>query len=312
MAHEIAIVNGQNAMAYVGETPWHGLGQKLDQKAPIDVWAKAAGMDMHLAELPVQNGSVIVPDKKIIYRTDTNEGLSVVGDRYKVVQPIEVLEFFKEYVGDQAQLETAGVLKKGKVYWALARLDGEINIAGDVTLPYLMLSSSCDGSRATSARMTSVRVVCNNTLSMAYRGQADVSIRHNSHFNANEMHRQLQDQYVSLKSYAASLKALAKMKVTDSWAENFLKKVIDGSTETNLDEVKASRTTAKILDLFRGQGKGATSTAAKGTAFGLLNGVTEYYDWQAGRTQDARLEQAWFGRAADLKVKVMAELLQAA
>ena len=33
------------SIAYVGETPWHGLGNELAPKQPIEIWAKQAGMD---------------------------------------------------------------------------------------------------------------------------------------------------------------------------------------------------------------------------------------------------------------------------
>ena len=42
MSHQI------EQMAYVGETPWHGLGNQLSQHQPLDVWAQQAGMDWRI------------------------------------------------------------------------------------------------------------------------------------------------------------------------------------------------------------------------------------------------------------------------
>ena len=53
MAHEIDMSNGQANMAYVGETPWHGLGQQLKAGASIETWRKAAGMDFAIYTSPV-------------------------------------------------------------------------------------------------------------------------------------------------------------------------------------------------------------------------------------------------------------------
>jgi len=52
----------------------------------------------------------------------TKTPLSVVSSRYQVVQPREILEFYRDLteVGG-FELETAGVLKDGKKLWALAR-----------------------------------------------------------------------------------------------------------------------------------------------------------------------------------------------
>ena len=47
MAHHI------EQMAYVGATPWHGLGSQLTQKQPIEIWQREAGMDWKIQESPV-------------------------------------------------------------------------------------------------------------------------------------------------------------------------------------------------------------------------------------------------------------------
>jgi len=48
MAHHV------EQMAYVGQTPWHGLGNQLSADQPIEVWQKQAGMDWHIKSSPVQ------------------------------------------------------------------------------------------------------------------------------------------------------------------------------------------------------------------------------------------------------------------
>ena len=100
MAHELFMnENGQASMAYVGKTPWHGLGQQLTEDSPIDVWAHQAGMDYFIEEAPVEytvNAQhKTYTGKKVLFRNDTGVALSVVSDRYKVVQPLDVLEFFR-------------------------------------------------------------------------------------------------------------------------------------------------------------------------------------------------------------------------
>jgi phage/plasmid-like protein (TIGR03299 family) len=305
MAHELAEKeNGEMAMAYIGAEPWHGLGQKLRPNASIKTWAKASGMDMPLLETPVKlEGGIVVADKKAIYRGDTKEGLAVVGNNYKLIQPIEVLEFFKRYVGDHASLETAGMLFGGRSYWAMARLEGEIDVAGDITHPYLLLNSSCDGSTSTTARLTSVRVVCNNTLSMAERGKADVKLRHNQVFCAQSVAGELEESYASLKAHATMLKALAKVKVGETFATALLKQLLDGRDLVAEQDAKLSRGATRILELFNGEGMGADATSSKGTAYGLLQATTQYFDHEYGRSQEGRLNDAWFGYTSGVKKK---------
>lgn len=107
-------------MAYANETPWHGLGNQLQPKQPIEVWADKAGMDWQIKESEVRFladgighlGSIhSFAEQKVLYRSDTKEPLSVVSQRYQVVQPREVLEFYRDLTEMSGyELETAGVL----------------------------------------------------------------------------------------------------------------------------------------------------------------------------------------------------------
>ena len=121
MAHELSSrANGFVEMAYVGQTPWHGLGQSLTEGASIEEWKKQAGMDWSINQAKVQfqsaKGALSAFDgNQVLFRSDTKQPLSIVSDDYKIVQPGEVLEFFKDLVGNAGMvLETAGVLFGGR------------------------------------------------------------------------------------------------------------------------------------------------------------------------------------------------------
>jgi phage/plasmid-like protein (TIGR03299 family) len=110
-------------MAYAGDTPWHGLGNMLAPLQPIEVWKKNAGMDWQIEQSDVryitgnQNLGVIktFPEQKVLYRSDTKAPLAVVSKRYQVVQPGEILEFYRDLTDMGGfELETAGVLKEGR------------------------------------------------------------------------------------------------------------------------------------------------------------------------------------------------------
>ena len=188
-----------DTMAYTGQTPWHQLGHALPKKQSIDVWSQAAGMQWKIQETPVRymatgdadalyGEALEFPEQKVLYRSDTHAALSVVSQRYKVVQPQEVLEFYRD-LSEVAgfELETAGVLKAGRRFWALARTGKSACLKGnDVVHSYLLLATSCDGTLATMAIPTSVRVVCNNTLAIALQGASAGAIKvpHSTHFDA--------------------------------------------------------------------------------------------------------------------------------
>lgn len=91
-------------MAYVGAEPWHGLGNQLSPNQPLEVWAQQAGMNWSIESADVRFiagaeglGSIhAFPEQKVLYRSDTKAPLSVVSKRYQVVQPSEILEFYRD------------------------------------------------------------------------------------------------------------------------------------------------------------------------------------------------------------------------
>ena len=97
MSHDLDESTGKPAMAYVGERPWHGLGEALPPDQDIETWVQAARLDWEIEMLPVnyQMGgrNHVMRDRVVLARSDTQAALSVVSGDYRVVQPKEVLEF---------------------------------------------------------------------------------------------------------------------------------------------------------------------------------------------------------------------------
>ncbi|MCW0159653.1 DUF932 domain-containing protein [Burkholderia pseudomallei] len=313
-------------MAYVGAEPWHGLGNKLAPNQPIELWAERAGMNWRIEEAEVRFvaagnrslGSIhAFPEQKVLYRSDTKAPLSVVSARYQVVQPSEILEFYRDLteVGG-FQLETAGVLKEGRKLWALARTGQSATLKGkDEVNGYLLLATACDGTLATTAQFTSVRVVCNNTLQIALGDSASaVKVPHRSQFDAQAVKRQLGIAISSWDAFMARTKALAERKVSDSAAETFLRRVLTYSTPNVADPdglAVNERAIKAVGQLYAGRGKGANLASASGTAWGLVNAVTEYVDHhRRARSEDYRRDAAWFGQGATIKQRAWGEVLK--
>lgn len=315
MAHEIDMTNGI-AMAYVGEKPWHGLGQELSPDADIDTWITEAHMDYELMNAPIEfqdpySDYMYIPGKKVIYRSDTMTPLAVVGNNYKLVQPKEVLEFFRSSTEKAGfKLETAGALFGGAKYWGLARTENEVRISGnDLVRGYLMLATSCDGSMSTIASYVSVRVVCNNTLKLAMENNNSaphVRVSHRSNFNAELVKSKLGLES-SWVEFSEHVQQMAERKVTDKEAIAFLISVM-GNPDKPIEEQTSAGKMAEVFELFAGKGIGSNLRSAERTAWGLVNAVTEYVDHRAGRkqdkfTRDRRLDSAWFYGGAEMKTK---------
>jgi phage/plasmid-like protein (TIGR03299 family) len=304
------------AMAYVNDTPWHGLGNQLPQNQPIEVWQQAAGMDWEIKQTEVlfnaanENGNMLNlrsnKEATVLYRSDTNEALSVVSKRYKVVQPRDVLGFYRDLVSVSGfELETAGVLKGGKKLWALARTGDEIMLSGvDKVKAYLLLATSCDGSLATTAQFTSIRVVCNNTLQMAVGDNLGaVRVPHSTLFDPVAVKQSLGLGITAWDEFSRSINAMANRHVNKFEAMNYLVNVL-GDPSLPLQEQPNQKAIQAVHALFVGAGKGSDMPSATNTAWGLVNGITEYVDThRRARSQDYRLDSAWFGQGAQIKQK---------
>jgi phage/plasmid-like protein (TIGR03299 family) len=310
------------SMAYINEVPWHGLGNKLPKNQPIEVWQKSAGMDFEIKQTEVLfnaatgDGNLLNlrsnPEATVLYRSDTHEALSVVSKRYKVVQPKDVLGFYRDLVSAGGfDLETAGVLKNGKKLWALAKTGQETLLPGlDKVKAYLLLATSCDGSLATTAQFTSIRVVCNNTLQMAVgESKGAVKVPHSRVFDPVAVKQELGLGLSAWDEFMASIKEMTKRPVNKFETMSYLVNVL-GDPELPLNEQPNQKSIQAVYGLYSGGGKGSKLQSSAGTAWGLLNGVTEFVDHERrARSQDYRLDSAWFGPGAAIKQKAFEQAI---
>ena len=253
-----------------------------------------------------------------MYRSDTKAPLSVVSGRYQVVQPQEVLEFYRDLTEVSGyELETAGVLKGGRKFWALARTGQGTTLRGnDQVNGYLLLATSCDGTLATTATPTTVRVVCNNTLTIALDGTTRaIKVPHNTRFDPQAVKKQLGIAVSQWDTFMHRMRTLSERKV--QWHEAmgfFMSVVCDVPPNSKLPEVLPNeRALRKVQSLYEGGGRGATLESAQGTAWGLLNAVTEYVDHERrARSTEYRMDSAWFGQGALIKQRALQAALQLA
>lgn len=303
------------SMAFVQEEPWHGLGNRLSVGQPIEVWQTEAGMDWTIEQTPALFNVAVDgmhlrthSEANVLYRSDTLAPLSVVSNRYKVVQPHDVLEFYRDLVAAGGfELETAGVLKGGKKLWALARTGQETVLrGGDRVKAYLLLATSCDGSLCTTAQFTSIRVVCNNTLSLAVADSSGaVKVPHSRVFDPKAVKEELGIGLSAWDAFLANIKELANRPVSGIEAAEFFGSVLDEQV-LDMEGGPTSKAMQQVTALYSGAGMGSLLPSSRGTAWGLINAVTEFVDHQRrARSQDYRLDSAWFGQGAQLKAKTL-------
>lgn len=320
MAHLIEnnVITGKAEIAYANRTPWHGLGQQLTQDAPIEVWRKEAGLDWSAKLSPVRftwdgQNYFEMENQKVIYRDDTNQPLGVVTNRYKVHQPAEVLEFFNTLVQSAGfTLEVAGAIKGGKRIWALANVNKEaVVLQDDAVRGYLLLSTSFDGTAATIGQFTSIRVVCNNTLSMADQEAAPsrVVLTHGTQFDQSLMRDRLGLVVSGFDGMMDKYRKLARQDVSSEYVKEFTNTLFPAAYNHQTNTFKESRGFKRVIELFDGAGMGSNNQGVYGTRWGLLNAVTQYVDHERGHNVDSRMNNAWFGNGNRMKTQAEELLL---
>ena len=245
--------------------------------------------------------------RKVLYRSDGYDVLGVVSDEYHVVQPKQVLEFFREFTElNEMKLSAAGTLFGGKRFWAVAELNKSAEIVdGDEVNGYLLLTTSADGTLSTQAKFTSTRVVCNNTLTVALNEKGKVVRKtHSSEFNAHEFKVDLGLIDSGWNSFVTNLKSLAQQKVNDDYAKEFFAKLTTPKGKTTMGQ---ERNVDALMHFYR---LGSGSEMHYGTKWGLLNAVTEMQTHGTSRTaRDRQFDKSEFGAGDKLKTQTYLELV---
>lgn len=336
MAHEIDFSKGQAAVAFRGEVPWHGLGETILPEDGIDDIRIKAGLDYDVVKTPVQyrapERSALFPNQTnadlqtsedfcVLYRSDTSKALHVCSPRYQVVQPKEIVEFYRDLTEKYGfQLEVVGALKGGRKVWALANTKNAIQLRGkDDVKGYLLLATSYDGTMSTQARFTSIRVVCNNTLTLADRsGRAEVVVPHSTKFDADKVKLDLQVGE-SWERFSAASESMTRRIVSRDESIRFLLDAYYGlDSDDKIREFQEDPKNEKRAEKFMARmttalfnSPGAHLESAKGMLWGLVSAVTFDVDHQLpSRSTDTRLDKAWFGQGDIIKRRAWTKALE--
>lgn len=317
MAHEV------ETMAFTNEVPWHGLGVHVEDAPSVDEMLELAGLDWEVEKRQLttthEGKKVIVPDNYALVRSTDGAVLDVVGKAWKPIQNAQGFEFFREFVeaGD-ATMETAGSLRGGRYVWGLANLNTGFKLPGkDQVNGYLLVGIPHEQGKALVIKPTAIRVVCNNTLTMALRaGDAADVFRHAHRTEFNDSAIRLAKETLGLaREQIAEFEASARILHSTKMAIDDVVRIVSDVMAPNADvaamiddfDANATPRIKQIMDAYHN-----APGAQPGTAWGALNAVTYYTDHMASRTADKRLTNAWLGKTSRQKTQVMNALLAAA
>jgi phage/plasmid-like protein (TIGR03299 family) len=240
--HMIDQTTGRAAIAYRNETPWHGLGQQVPEGTSIEDWARLGGIDYDVKRAAVMfmpqdydHDRITMPERHVLYRSDTWKPLSVVGQGYKIVQPKQILETFRDLIDISGfEMDTVGALSDGKRVWALAKVGKAASIIGnDRVQRFLLVATSYDSTMSTIAKFVDERVVCHNTITAALgEGGKQIKVHHGKDFDADAVKKQLGIGVATWDKYVFDMKQLAQREFKREEAELHTMALLPAQTET--------------------------------------------------------------------------------
>jgi phage/plasmid-like protein (TIGR03299 family) len=303
MGHEIT---ESDRMFSVREAPWHIVETRDRVSVPgeypgRELGMKLAGHDFEVEERPVlvshgeipswASGAtgVLAPGWKALVRADNGHVLHIARDTYRVVQASELWDLqeqIQQIEPDKIRWETAGTLRGGAVLWVLARLDEPDFVPGDdsPTYPYVLTSTTHDGTGALKAQLTSIRVVCWNTFQAAQRGGGNsFTFRHTRNIGErlSEARAALRGLRAQHHEYMELCRELAEINVGDHQVEAFLGRFIPQPPDYLISErVQQNVDIARQTIRYTLDASPTIPEAHRRTAYGLFCAGIEYLDHQ--------------------------------
>jgi phage/plasmid-like protein (TIGR03299 family) len=323
MSHELEIINGQAQMAYAGDLPWHGLGVRVgDDLTPQEIM-EAAGLDWSVERFPLQTNvgdeTITVPGKKALVRSSDNKVLDVVGDQWIPVQNQDAFNFFDDYVkAGGMTMHTAGSLKEGKIIWGLAKVNETFSLFGgkDEVESYMLLSNPHNYGRGVDVRFTPTRVVCNNTLSLALSGKAElgISVNHRQEFDVEKVKAALDAASKHMETYREASEFLSSKRFSEEKLTEYFARVFPKTTKNNVvsfeemmnkirkGENVLSRNAVNALEVIDTQ---PGADLGRGSWWAAYNAVTYMTNHTLGNSADTRLQSTWYGANKNTNIEAL-------
>jgi phage/plasmid-like protein (TIGR03299 family) len=323
---------GKFAAVYgLGKAAWHGLGDVVSGLLTMLQVIAHIGLDKVLVAVePFYDALGNETGFYGVKRQDNGVYVGHCSKNYECIQFVDLLPWADNLIGmlHGAHYETAGILGKGEKFWALARIPSlDVILGNDQSLAYLLITTSHDGSIATTAKLTYVRVECQNMLNMALRSNgAEIRIKHTK--NAKERMEIALEMFKGIQEtgmlFQERFELLANRMLSKEHIEAVLNKLFPKKAEVEgkkTVETRRNNILEKILENYESNDNDAFPEQ-RGTAYALLNAITDYVDHDrtvrntTGNPEAdldmLRLEQSVFGTGEAMKTQAFEYILEIA
>lgn len=275
-------------------TPWHGLGTVVRNSPTAEDAIQRAHLDWEVEKRDVIVNGEPLQHKVALCRNTDNEFYEIVSPSYNILQNRTAFKIADEIIriaDEEVHYETAGSLFKGKKVFLTCEFGQERQIVGDSFKTYLLLSNTHNGRSAVHMAITPVRVACWNTIRAALsRAQAHYAVPHYSTMQervayATAALRKTHD-YMTL--FAEFGERAAEKHVSPAEVEALVKLLFPTRPECGERHVKYRQSR---IDIFEGCLNAPDLTQFKGTAWGVLNAISDYETHFAGRNRQRVLSR---------------------
>lgn len=350
MSHNLVYnsITKQYEMMSRGAT-WHNLGQIVKDAQTAEETIKLAGLDWTVSKrnLKTPNG-IEIPRVFGIFRDDKGTGLEgdtstdeegflgVVGDKFHSIQNARAFQFADAMVQAEggAHYEAAGALGKGEQTFILINLNESFEIVeGDRHENYFLFTNPHNSDASPMALVTSVRVICANTLRMALsQGTKNaLKFRHTASVEQRlvEAETAIKETRQTVRELREKLVELSERVLVRETVESVLDRLFPKPKVTNeLGNATAAGAFTRVenrrkqfLEIFEKNDGDGGFKAIAGTAYNALNAFTEMTDHyqtvvmtkaQDGRTvEEVRAARAMVGDGATEKMNALETILEA-
>ncbi|MBF0431665.1 MAG: DUF932 domain-containing protein [Fibrobacteria bacterium] len=246
-----------------------------------------------------------IPDHKLIYREDTLEPLSVVGQGYRIIQNQDCFSIFDKIMEKSGgYYERAACLKQGRQIILQASCGESFDSSpGDTVKMYLTLVTSHDGSSSLRMMLSPVRLACLNQLAtLNSNATTSFSLKHtiNADLHINDIFRAFGLAQKAFYEFRLQSQHLARKRWGVHKVNTFIDRVIP---DTGSTRVKNQRDTViRMIESGRG------NNLATVTAWQAMQGLVEWIQYERSQGERA-IASNLLGSGLDLKRKALAVAL---
>lgn len=285
----LEVINGQTSFASFRENAYHQMGTVFQNEVNTAEMLSAANLanwNVRLENVPLPDGYTSTKNNFMVVRDHPSDKhgdvLSIVGERYKVLQNEELFAFGDNLL-DGGRWETAGSLRNGRQVFGALALDRETvldpNGVADVVKNYLVVFTSHDGSTSVVAAVTPIRVTCSNTLNVALKtAKQSFKLRHTQSLDGRVA--TAREALGMANTYLDEFDKLAKELIETEVTKAQFNKIVELAYPKPDKDTKGAMTKwENKIDLLEDIYGGDTNGMIAGTAWGAYNALTERIDW---------------------------------